>query len=136
MFKILLKDSSILGLTFLTPFFKKRVSHCAEKVQPIWQVTTMKCIAWLLLYTRTKWVEILSERLFLLFLWTCFSEICLKNVLQSYKRFDKIFVKVEEHWNKKKIIEKRCQPSVKKLSSKSLGGDIERYRSHREKGSF
>ena len=24
------------------------------------------------------------------------------NVLQSYKRFDKIFVKVEEHWNKKK----------------------------------
>ena len=111
--------------------FKKIISHCAGKVQPIWQVTTMKCIAWLLLFTRTQWIEILSEG-WLQFLWTCFSRL----FLNFYSKQNKCFINISWNWRCLKIskpIEKRCQTIVKKLSSKSLGGDIGRYRSHREK---
>ena len=49
--------------------------------------------------------------------------------------FHKHFVKMEVLENKKTNL-KGGQTIVKELSSKSLGGDIERYRSHKEKGSF
>ena len=123
MFKILQKDSSIFSLTIFISLFKI-VSHCAEKVEPIWQVTTMKCIAWLLLYTKTKLVKILYERLLLL-LWTFFPKYAL-NVLKSYKRLGKFFVK--EHWSKKKKLRKDVNPVwkswVQKVWAVILNGTV------------
>ena len=134
MFKILQKDSSIFGLTILIPLFKKSFSLCREggtnMTGHYYEMYRMT----LTVYKNTMgWNSLWRVITILMNLF--FSRI----FLNFYSKQNKCFINISWNWRCLKIskpIEKRCQTIVKKLSSKSLGGDIERYRSHKEKGSF